>query len=779
MKKRILYTFGNHMHWIDMEWMWGLGTLENSVIEMLRLVEKNNLKGAINFDAIGYEYLAWKHPETFQRLKKAIEEGKIEIAAGTYTQPYPIFIGEESNIQQIIFGVRTCERLFGVRPKLFWEEEFYFFPQLPQIMLQAGYEVYCFFFQETWHTPYVPKFQQPTVLWQGRDGSKIAAITFTDLCVHQWPEDLEKSIKDSLESDSQPILIQWLELLNSPKWMCRAELIESELNKLQDFFEFEPVKPSDVITFRKPEKTVSFKLADLYHGLSIGKNGNTLQIERRKVEHSLLDAQALATIAYLNGLSPQWLDYPSWEFEEAQRLLMISQAHDIDECEGFCGDVGKIYLRTALEFIESVLKRYMKTFSKIMNSKYEICVFNPLPWERKGYAKLQETNEIAAINEIPALSICAVNKSNQPEIHVQIREENIEVFWRGTRYEILPTAVIRTKLESNIYELNKLCCAGYEPQIIDPAIFRRLLPDLVEICLRTRIGPYLCDQRIKFGELNSWIEVEAEIQLLEKPKPGYVGALMVELHTGEELRNVRYDYPFGVEEALPSIEHYRYYPKGSWMTSEKFFEKIKNHFASLRFVQLLSDHTNLLFLHVGNHGFIRDGSKVYCVLYLYDPWDEENFARKVKTRYGFSFDDQKDPLKLAQEFNRPMIAETIVGEQQGTNCFQPFKIFGNIQMSALYVQDNSIIVRLWNPKEENQKIEILPNFPYTKVKKTNLLGEEIEELEKELILKPFEIVTLKYELPIRIEQNLDDFRYVWSKYQKKRWIDSENFPHEK
>lgn len=777
--RKIFYTFGNHMHWIDMEWMWGPGTLENSVIDMLELIEKNNLKGAINFDAIGYEYLAWKHPETFQRLKRVIEEGKIEIAAGTYTQPYPLFIGEESNIQQIVAGVKTCERLFGVRPKLFWEEEFYFFPQLPQILLQTGYEVYCFFFQETWHTPYVPKFREPTILWQGKDGSKIATIAFTDLCVHQWPEDLQKSIQDSLKYDSQPILIQWLELLNSPKWMCRAELIEKELSKLRELFEFESIKPSDVIDLRKPEKTVSLKLSDLYHGLSIGKNGGILQLERRKVENELLDAQALATIAYLNGFSPQWSDYPSWELEEAQRFLMISQAHDIDECEGFCGDIGKVYLKTAHELIKPVIDRYMNMFSKTMNNKFEICVFNPLPWERKGYVKLLETEDVMAVDRVPALSVCGVNGSPRPEIRVQDVGEKIEVHWRGKKCEILPTGVIRTESNGVVYELNKLCCAGQESQNTRALSFRRLLPDLVEVSLGTKIGPYVCDQKIRFGELNDWIEVETEIQLLEKPKPGYAGALMVELQAGNELRKVRYDYPFGVEEGLPSIQHYRYYPKGNWMTSEKFFEKIENHFASLRFVQLVTDRASLLFLHTGNHGFIRDGSKLYCVLYLYDPWDEENFAKKVNTRYGFCLDYLKDPLKLAQEFNRPMLAKAIVAEQKNLECFQPFTMDGDVQVSTLYVQDGHIILRIWNPKEEGQRIRISPNFPYAKIKRINLLGEEMENVKEEIVLKPFEIVTLKYELLTRLEKNLDDFRYVWSEYQKKRWISDEDFPPEK
>lgn len=766
MRKAVFYTFGNHMHWIDMEWMWGPGTLKNSVEEMLKLVGKG-LKGAINFDAVGYEYLAWKHPETFQKLKEAIEDGKIEIAAGTYTQPYPLFIGEESNIQQIIFGIKACERLFGVRPKLFWEEEFYFFPQLPQILRQAGYEVYNFFFQETWHTPRVPKSSDPTFIWEGKDGTRIDAIAFTDLCVHQWPEDLEKSLSTASQDEQEPVLIQWLELMDSPKWMCRAELIEAQFEKMKERFDFKPIKPSEIVSLKKPSKVLSFRSFEVYHGLSIGKNGGVLQIERRNVENDLLDAQTLATVAYLYGLSPQWADYPAWEFEEAQRLLMISQAHDIDECEGFCGDIGKVYLRTARSLVQPVIDRYMKLFAKNVDRTFDLCVFNALPWKRNGYARLEETHEFVEVQSADALSISGIKKTRSTQIDAQLSDGTVKIRWHNAEYGVLPNGIIKTQLNGRSYKLNELRCEDFTVESLQQPILKRHLPSLAEVDVKLRIGPYQCEQSILFGELNDWIEIETRIELLEKPKPGYRGALMLELNAGNGLNQLCYDYPFGIEKGLPEIKHYRYYPKGSWMTSEKFFETIENHFAALRFVQLETNEMNLLFLHSGSHGFVRDGSRVFCVLYLYDPWDEENYARTVKTRYAFSPFNKENPLKLAQEFNRPMRATVVQSSDRGRPIFQPFEIDGNIQLSAIYVDAGSVVLRIWNPHETHEKVRILPKFEVAKIKKTNLLGDEEKEVGSELILRPFEIVTLRFEVPKRIEKNLDEYRYVWSEFQKK------------
>jgi len=155
--KPLYYTFGNHMHWVDMEWLWGYFVLPSSVRDMLSFCERAGIKGNINFDAVGYEKMAVEAPEALAELRAAIAEGTIEVASGSYGQPYGQFHGAESNVRQRVFGARTVRRLLGVWPRTFWEEEFDFFPQLPQILAGAGYEYASLFFQWTWHTPEIPR----------------------------------------------------------------------------------------------------------------------------------------------------------------------------------------------------------------------------------------------------------------------------------------------------------------------------------------------------------------------------------------------------------------------------------------------------------------------------------------------------------------------------------------------------------------------------------------------------------------------------------------------
>ncbi len=124
----LYYTFGNHMHWVDMEWLWGYDALPGSARDMLRLCEEAGVKGNMNFDGIGYEKLAAEAPETLIALREAVVAGTIEVVGASYGQPYGLFHGGESNVRQRVYGVRAVLRLLGVRPRSFWEEEFDFFP---------------------------------------------------------------------------------------------------------------------------------------------------------------------------------------------------------------------------------------------------------------------------------------------------------------------------------------------------------------------------------------------------------------------------------------------------------------------------------------------------------------------------------------------------------------------------------------------------------------------------------------------------------------------------
>ena len=111
----VTYTFGNHMHWVDMTWLWGDHVLPGSIRDMLRLCREAGVYGNVNFDGVGYERLAGDDPTALAELVSAVHDGTIDVVGGSYGQPYGLFHGGESNVRQRVLGARVVRRLLGVR----------------------------------------------------------------------------------------------------------------------------------------------------------------------------------------------------------------------------------------------------------------------------------------------------------------------------------------------------------------------------------------------------------------------------------------------------------------------------------------------------------------------------------------------------------------------------------------------------------------------------------------------------------------------------------------
>src|SRR3990172_3153265 len=107
MRKPLWFTFGNHMHWVDMEWLWGYHVLPGSVRDMLHLIAETGTKGCVNFDGIGYEKMAVECPDALAELRAAVQDGRVEVVGASYGQPYGLFHGAEPNTRQRVLGIRA------------------------------------------------------------------------------------------------------------------------------------------------------------------------------------------------------------------------------------------------------------------------------------------------------------------------------------------------------------------------------------------------------------------------------------------------------------------------------------------------------------------------------------------------------------------------------------------------------------------------------------------------------------------------------------------------
>ncbi len=662
------YTFGNHMHWVDMQWLWGYDVLPGCVDDMMRLIRETGARGNVNFDAIGYEKMAAECPDALDTLRRAIAEGLAEPVGCSYGQPYGLFQGGESNIRQLTYGVRATRRTLGVRPRTFWEEEFYFFPQLPQLLAQCGYEGACLFFQWTWHTPELPRETASLIQWEGADGTRLPTLPRSELNVHQWPEDFDGLLDKALamhaagpEGDASapsrlpPAVVQWLELMPTRDWMCRSEVLLPRLKELMrdERFDIRPQTAGDLIATLRAEAEQEqitipvrrYAMDDVWHGMTLGKNADRHPRTSRRVEHQILEAEALAALAGLFGRPyPSWDVYPTWELDEAWRELLAAQHHDNHECEGLCGFVGYHQMRRAEAAAEEVAGR---THVGIEQRVGRSVATNPLGWTRS--IPVYQGSSGWTTLEVPSFGYASARET--PNCPNEPRLEQGETIWTLRRGDWAVEIDVQLGLINQIRSpshpdgvLRKASPLGALSQIVDgkpwhlPAVDHvGWLESTAEVTLD--FTDSRADQRAPLSLCVSILPDESGINIaysgfgtmhrsgaIPRPDPGLKAGLRMAFEPRFAVASLRTDTPYSLDAVRGTGQVCRKYPSGDWMTSPQWFEHLDRAIVSSSLIDLLAaDGSGLLVLHDATQQWFRTDTGVEAVLNAYDPWDEGRY----------------------------------------------------------------------------------------------------------------------------------------------------------
>ncbi|MCZ7436735.1 hypothetical protein O7598_10065 [Micromonospora sp. WMMC241] len=666
----VWYTFGNHFHWVDMQWLWGYGVLGASVRDMLAFTAATGARGNLNFDAVGYERMAAEEPEALAQLRAAVAAGTIEVVGASYGQPYPLFHHGESAVRQLTYGVRAVRRLLGVRPVSYWEEEFSFYPQLPQLLADTGHRYASLFFQWTWHTPHVPAEDAPAIWWEGVDGTRILATPRGPLNLHQWPEDFTALKEHPLLTESPaPVIQQWLELLPSPDWMCRSELLLDGMNELLSTpgLDIRFGTLAEVLAAVGPHAPVRrYTMDDVFHGMSLGKNGDLGHRRSRETEQTLLAAEALSVLAGRLGRPyPHWDVYPIWELEEGWRELLAFQHHDNDECEGLCGHVGRAGLDRGQALARAVLDRTVAGIAgRTPGPAGRTVLVNPLGWARSvvrdgrrvevpavGWTVLDDDDDGDAVDGHRAAPAVTVVDDGDA---VTLRRGDFQVVVDRRRGVVTDVG----GLGCGPAGLGGLRCerGGVEHRYVPTAV--RVESDRVVLALGSPAGDEIQLTVTLAPELDA-VDLSFDSAAVAPPDGRHHASLMTLVEPELQVRTVWHDTPYALGPVNGRGRYQRKYPTGDWMTSPQVFEEVVDPFTGLQLIDLLdADGAGLLWLHDGSQGFLRAERGAWNVLSMRDPWDEQHFTAELHARARVLAHDGLTPAarwRLAQEFTRPVL----------------------------------------------------------------------------------------------------------------------------
>ncbi|MGI8794156.1 MAG: glycosyl hydrolase-related protein, partial [Acidimicrobiales bacterium] len=653
----------------------------------------------------------------------------------------------------------------------------------------------------TWETPVIPSEAIPVIWWEGIDGTRILSGTHNELNLHQWPEEFNKLMRGGSDDAARRLgIVQWLELMPSPDWMCRSELMIPTVRELMDHprLDVRVVTMSEMVeSGRAAAEVRRYSMDDVFHGMSLGKNGDWLRRMSRHGEHTLLSAESLAAIAGLFGRPyPGWDVYPGWELEESWRELLTAQHHDIHASEGLCARIGLRSFERGLRVAEEVRDRTMTLLAdRTAGPAGRLVVFNPLGWERPAAVTDPSSNRVHLTTVAPfgyrVIDGTGVAKARAIDVveerdRIGLRRGDLAVFVDRASGHL--TDLHNRWFDDGAVDADRplgqvwMVTGGQVDRFIDVNVTVGGASAGPTINIhRTATNGAAVDVAVSLAADTDAVDVHFYTDFLPPPDGGMNAALQTTLATIDGDTTLIHDHPYGVSAIRAEGVYKKKYPTGDWMNSPQYFEDVTNPFSALHCVDIGDERRGLLCVHDGSQQMRRDGTAVHAILSMRDPWDGDYWVGEVDSRWRFYPHgpmSNAERWQVAQEFLRqPLVVSTTTTATGGGDlpaifdgfcCHAPgvlltalFRDGGELSDAALgnYAGariPNPYVVRLVEFNGQPAEVDLTVPGSVAAAFRTNLLGEVEQRIEPTsdsdggtrltLAMRPHEITTLYLDL---------------------------------
>jgi len=367
-----------------------------------------------------------RNPSLFQRIKKMVKAGRLEIVDGQYLMPDAMLPTGEVLVRDILVGKRYCQEKFGIEVPVAWAaDSFGMNAQLPQIYSKAGYKWLAF------RRGARADIKESEFLWKGLDGTTILAHWFplgyrAGLDIDGWEEsfvELNKyaytpNILMPCGSGSMPPQPEIIPAVKN--WNQTQPSIEMKIAAPKEFFQ---ALESSGKRFEVIEgELYDDELVDVFP--QVCSSRTWIVQGARECEGLLITAEEFATIAWLLGAG-----YPSDAFREAWEKALFVAFHDV--ITG-CG-VDEIYeeVREIFTSLKSKLSQILTESLTYITEKINtdgkgIVVFNSLPWQTKNWVESAKGGFIADVPPLGYKVYKSVPQEKEPVDRIKIEGNEIE-----------------------------------------------------------------------------------------------------------------------------------------------------------------------------------------------------------------------------------------------------------------------------------------------------------------------------------------------------------------
>ena len=354
-----------------------------------------------------------RYPEIFEKIRRFVKEGRIEIADGEYLMADTMLPQEETLIREILFGKRYVKEKFGKDVKVMWQaDSFGLNAQLPQIYRKCGYKYVAF-------RRGCPENKPSEFMWEGLDGTRILAH-FMPLGYRAGLDltKLEESYKKLKElAATRHILMP----SGSGVTMPQEETVDvvREWNRKHDST-MKIATPSEF--FKAVEKhagELPVRKGEMYSGKysevfpDVASSRIWIKKSLRNYENLLLSIERFATIhSLMNG-------YASEELNDCWKRILFLGFHDVAPGTGM--DEGYTEVKHHTEFLRTQLAhlvpKILKSLAELDAEEEDygdIVVFNPLSWDVSNWVEVTLHFERGKVKEIKGV------KSGEEEREVEV-----------------------------------------------------------------------------------------------------------------------------------------------------------------------------------------------------------------------------------------------------------------------------------------------------------------------------------------------------------------------
>lgn len=412
-----------HTH-IDVAWLWTYAQTkekaQRSFSTVLSLMERYPEYKFMSSQPQLYEYLKEESPETYERVKKAVAEGRWEPEGAMWVEADCNLISGESMIRQILFGKRFFREEFGKESEILWlPDVFGYSAMMPQILKKTGVSAFVTS-KISWNdTNMMP---HDTFLWQGIDGTEIFSyfltaqdshlnnpVRYTTYVGNITPRQVLgtwERYQDKAYNSSVALTFGYGDGGGGPT----EEMLEAQrrtARKIPGIPKTVPAHPSEFIKAAKESFRKNIKLlpetprwvGELYLENHRGTYTNAAKNKKfnRKSELLLGRAEALTAFGMLMGR-----EYPEKEFRSLWHDVLLNQFHDVipgSSIKEVYDETDKMY-EHILSDGERLFDGALSKMAKNINTKKGFLVYNPNSFAASG--RVNAGGEEIFVRDVPA-----------------------------------------------------------------------------------------------------------------------------------------------------------------------------------------------------------------------------------------------------------------------------------------------------------------------------------------------------------------------------------------